>query len=76
MLIGWTGTIIYILAYVSLSLGWLRSDKNTYHILNALGGVCLVVNAYNLSDMPSLFVNIAWIIIATVSMIRILHVKK
>lgn len=75
-IIGWIGTITYILAYVSLSMRWIKAETYFYHLLNALGGMCLVINAYVLMDVPSLAVNIAWILIAAVSVIRIMLDRK
>lgn len=75
-IIGWTGTLAYIAAYICVSLRILKSDTHFYHALNAVGGVCLVINAFSLTDTPAIVVNVAWIIIAFVSMIRIRHTKK
>jgi hypothetical protein len=74
--IGWTGVIVYIVAYAFLSLGWMRADRVHYHLLNAIGGICLVIVSYALSDMPNLFVNLAWIFIAFISIIKIITMKK
>jgi hypothetical protein len=74
--IGWTGVVVYIAAYALLSLGWIKADRVNYHLLNVIGGVCLVIVSYTLSDMPNLFVNLAWIFIAVVSIVRILSTKK
>lgn len=75
-LIGWTGTLAYIAAYICVSLRILKSDTHFYHALNAVGGVCLVINAFSLTDLPAIVVNLAWILIAFVSMIRNWYTKK
>lgn len=74
--IGWAGVAVYIVAYAFLSLGWMKADRINYHLLNALGGICLVIVSYALSDMPNLFVNLAWILIALLSIVKILGVRK
>lgn len=74
--IGWTGVVVYIAAYAFLSLGWMKADRVNYHLLNAIGGICLVIVSYTLSDMPNLFVNLAWIFIALISIIKIVSMKK
>lgn len=76
VVIGWFGVAAYLIAYICLSFGLLKSEKNGYHVLNAIGGICLVVNAYNLTDVPALVVNLAWIVIATISIIRISRIKR
>lgn len=74
--IGWTGVIAYVTAYALLSLGWMRAEGVPYHLLNALGGVCLVIVSYTLMDLPNLVVNAIWIVIAAASIARIYHVRK
>lgn len=74
--IGWTGVVIYLVAYGLLGLGLLSADKVNYHVLNALAGVCLVVFSYHLADEPNLVVNLVWIALAIVSMVRIVAFKR
>jgi hypothetical protein len=59
-LIGWIGAFSYILAYILLIMKRLSAEKQLYHVLNALGGICLVINAIALHDMPNLIVNFVW----------------
>ncbi|MCD9019090.1 CBU_0592 family membrane protein [Parachryseolinea silvisoli] len=75
-IIGWTGVLAYVTAYALLSLGWMRAEGVPYHLLNALGGLCLVVVSYTLMDMPNLVVNALWIVIAAASLLRIYIVRK
>lgn len=70
-IIGWIGVASYVIAYAFLSLGWVKPDRIVYHLLNAVGGICLVIISYDLSDTPNLFVNMIWIVIAVASIIRI-----
>lgn len=74
--IGWAGVIIYLVAYGLLSLGQLKADKINYHALNALAGLCLVIFSYHLADEPNLVVNLAWIVIALISMVRIVVLRR
>ncbi|WP_206609907.1 CBU_0592 family membrane protein [Maribellus luteus] len=62
--IGWLGAIIFVVAYLFLSIKLLSAEKVIYHILNALGGICLVINSVYLNDTPNLFVNAVWAVIA------------
>lgn len=34
--LGWLGTIAYIVAYLLLSIGKLKAEQKTYHLLNIL----------------------------------------
>jgi hypothetical protein len=71
-LIGWTGVIVYVTAYAFLSAGWLKSDRIHYHLLNAIGGLSLVIYSSSSMDMPNLIVNAVWLTIAMISMARIM----
>lgn len=59
-ILGWTGTISYLLAYLLLSLNKIRSNQKLYHFLNIIGAVGLTVNAFFFQDYPNVAVNIAW----------------
>ncbi|HVU57576.1 MAG TPA: hypothetical protein VHD83_21080 [Puia sp.] len=63
-LLGWIGTISYLVAYLLLSMGRLRADRKLYHVLNILGAAGLTYNAVALKDFPNVVVNIAWAAIA------------
>ncbi|MDG3584108.1 MULTISPECIES: CBU_0592 family membrane protein [Galbibacter] len=63
-IIGWVGAIIFIIAYLLLVMKKISARKKTYHILNAIGAICLIANAYYLSDFPNVLVNVVWAAIA------------
>jgi len=69
--IGWFGAFFYILAYGLLIMKRLSSERQLYHTLNAMGGVCLVVNAIALDDMPNLIVNFVWMGIALFAIYKV-----
>lgn len=76
-IVGWLGVVIFILAYLFLSLEVLSAKKTTYHWLNAFGAICLVCNALGIEDYPSLTVNAVWGIIALFTTIKLkLHQSK
>ena len=75
-IIGWAGVVAYVVAYGLLSLGKMKPDRVNYHVLNAFGGICLVVLSYHKSDTPNLFVNVVWVLIAGLSIVRILKIKR
>lgn len=74
--VGWVGALIFILAYLLLSLGILSAKKPIYHILNALGAVCLVTNATYLNDFPNILVNAVWVLIAFFAIFKLYFSKK
>ncbi len=69
--IGWIGSILYILAYFLLVRGTLSAQKNAYHILNALGGGCLIINGASLNDFPNIVVNSLWAAMAVFMIFKI-----
>jgi hypothetical protein len=68
--IGWTGTVLFIASYALLSLNKLRADQFIYQAANALGALCLVINAVYLNDNPNLVVNFIWMGISVYAIIR------
>jgi hypothetical protein len=58
--IGWTGALLYIVAYFLLSIKKLKADDLIYQVLNILGGICLIVNSLHQSDYPSIVTNALW----------------
>ena len=70
-IIGWLGVLLFILAYLLLSLEKLDAKKPTYHILNFLGALCLIINAISIKDNPNIAVNGIWGLIAVVTAIKL-----
>lgn len=73
--IGWVGVVLYLVAYALLGFGWLKAGIR-YHSLNAAGGLCLVIFSYHLHARPNFVVNFVWILLATVSVARIVIIRK
>ena len=75
-MIGWLGTLAYIVAYLLLSIGKLKAEQKTYHLLNILGALGLIVNAIHLDDYPNIIVNIVWFAIGFMALIFIIKKRK
>lgn len=75
-IVGWAGVVSYVFAYGLLSLGWLPANTTRYHMLNALGGLCLVVHASHRDDIPDLAVNLIWMLIAAIAIIKVIASRK
>jgi membrane-bound ClpP family serine protease len=73
---GWAGALLFIIAYLFLLLEIFSTEKKMYHIVNALGAVCLLVNALYINDTPNLVVNFVWLIIAIFSIFKTIFFKK
>ncbi len=60
-LLGWIGTVLYLIAYLLVSMRKLEGDSFTYQAMNILAGVLLVINTFYWRAYPSLGLNAAWI---------------
>lgn len=74
--IGWLGVILFVVAYLLLSIEVLDAKKDSYHWLNFLGALCLVINAISIEDNPTIVVNGIWGIIAIVTVLRMYSKKR
>jgi hypothetical protein len=59
-ILGWTGALLFILAYFLLSIKKLKPDKLPYQLLNIFGGIGLVINSFHTHDYPSMLTNTIW----------------
>lgn len=66
--IGWTGTILYLLAYGLVSAKKVESDSWVYQGMNLIAGTMLIINTVYLQAYPSVGLNIAWVGIAVVTL--------
>ncbi|WP_157637955.1 CBU_0592 family membrane protein [Flexithrix dorotheae] len=75
-IIGWIGTIVYILSYFLLSINKLKSQSITYQAMNVIGGLCLVINAIHLSDGPTFFLNFIWMLIGLFAVLNVIRNRR
>lgn len=68
--IGWLGAILFIIAYLLLSLQRISAKKLLYHVLNIMGAICLCINAWIIDDYPNIAVNGIWGLIALFAIFR------
>ena len=69
-IIGWIGAVFLLLAYVLVSQKKLMGDSVSYQLLNAGGGLCLIVNTYYYGAFPSVAVNVIWIGISAIFIVK------
>ncbi|MBX2841865.1 MAG: hypothetical protein KTR26_08835 [Flammeovirgaceae bacterium] len=75
-IIGWAGAIVYIIAYLLLSINKLKSQSVIYQAMNVIGGLCLVINAIHLSDGPTFFLNFVWMLIGLFAVLNIIRNRR
>ena len=59
--LGWVGTVIYLIAYYLVSAKKVESDSLHYQGMNIVAGILLVINTFYWRSFPSLGLNAAWI---------------
>ncbi len=75
-IIGWVGTIAYLLGYFLLTTNKLKSNQVSYHVLNIIGSIGLTANAVYYTDLPNIVVNLVWGIIALGAIIMLLRKRS
>ncbi len=68
--IGWAGSIAVILAYALVSTRRTPGDSFLYQSLNLVGAAFLVVNTIYYRAYPSTLVNLVWVGIAILALVR------
>jgi len=60
-ILGWVGTILYLVAYALVSMKRVDGDSVVYQGMNITAGALLVIHALCLRAYPSAGLNVAWI---------------
>ncbi len=69
-ILGWTGSILYLLAYALVSMKKTEGDSVLYQGMNIVAGVLLVIYTLTLSAYASTGLNVAWIAIGLFTLRR------
>jgi len=69
-LVGWAGAAALLAAFALVSLRNYQGTSTIYQCLNIVGSAFLIVNTIYFGAYPSAFVNIVWIGIAFLSIVR------
>ena len=67
---GWLGVIFYVLAYLFLSLGIVKSNSFSFHLMNMSGAVGLIIYSIKYADKPNVVVNVVWLLIGIFAVSR------
>jgi hypothetical protein len=59
-IIGWTGALLILAAYILLSTGRLDGRSRAYQWMNVVGAVGFVINSGWNGAMPSAVLNVVW----------------
>jgi hypothetical protein len=70
-ILGWIGSIEVLAAYGLNSYQKIKSDSILFYMLNLTGGLLLIVYSVYKEAFPNAFINIVWVIIALVALMKI-----
>ena len=69
-IIGWAGTFLVIFAYFLVSNNKINPESKKYQLMNLFGAIGIGFNVFYQEAWPALALQIAWGIIAVLSLIR------
>jgi len=72
LIIGITGMLVILAAFVLNLFKIITQDKITYCILNIIGSILLGINAYFINSIPFLVLQIVWILFSAYKIIIII----
>ena len=72
-LIGWGAMVQILAAYALLTAGRLRGDQLVYQALNVGGATCFIVYLAWKGAWPSVVLNVIWLLIGAVALVRIMR---
>ena len=61
--LGWTGSVLYLLAYTLVSLKKTDGDSLLYQGMNIVAGVFLVIYTFSLEAFATTGLNVVWVAI-------------
>jgi uncharacterized membrane protein len=74
--IGWLASVLIVGSYALNLWGKIETNSKTYMWANIVVGLFFVINTYFHHAYPSMVVNIIWVIIALILLIKPLFKKK
>ncbi len=69
-IIGWIGSILIVGSYYLNIQGKIESNDTKYIWANLIGGIFFIVNTLAHHAYPSAFVNIVWVVIAVMAILK------
>lgn len=67
-ILGWTGSVLYLLAYALVSAKKVEGDSALYQGINILAGVLLVIYTLALGAYATTGLNVVWVAIGLITL--------
>ncbi len=75
-ILGWLGSVEVIAAYALNSYQKIKSDSLLFQLLNLTGAIFLIINTIFYNAYPSAFINVVWVVIASVAIVQMMRKQK
>ncbi|WP_313803048.1 CBU_0592 family membrane protein [Sphingobium sp.] len=75
-LAGWLGALLVLGAYLLVSTGRVSGRSALFQWMNALGSALFILNTWWHGAIPSMALNIIWLAIGAIALIRIARSKR
>jgi len=75
-IIGFVGVFLYLSSYFLLSLKKIDGNGSNYILMNLFGASCVVVSLIEEFNAPSFVIQITWIILSIIALIKIFFTKN
>ncbi len=69
--LGWVGVLLIFSAFSLNSLGYLGSQSATYSVLNIIGSIGILVDAYNQRNYQPAVLNLLWAAVGILALARL-----
>jgi hypothetical protein len=68
---GWIATVLIVGAFALNSFGKIDATSKQYQFANLIGGIFFIINTIHHKAYPSAVVNVVWVIIAIVALLKL-----
>jgi len=75
-ILGWTGSVLFLLAYALVSLKKVEGDSLLYQGMNIVAGIFLVVYTLSLQAYATTGLNAVWVLIGLITLGRKWLIRK
>jgi len=73
---GWTGALLILAGYALLTMGRLNGQSAVYQAMNVVGAAGFIVNGWYHGAIPSVALNVIWMMIGAVALARIRRARS
>jgi len=70
-ILGYIGMVLLLAAFGLISMNKLTANNASYQWMNLIGSILLMINTYYYGALPSALLNVVWLLIALVYLIKI-----